>query len=119
VRSVSIVASKANDRRVFRHVSGEDDRNPRYNIAPTQLPVIETLYKTSVPEQMTRAEYYQPHIEPKFHQGKWFLVVTETHAWYDGEEKDAKLQVTTLDPQATEGFANLEEVWRRYNEQSI
>jgi hypothetical protein len=43
--------------------------------------------------------------------------VTETHAWYDGEEKDAKLRVTTLDPQATEGLANLEEAWRRYNEQ--
>ena len=79
--------------------------------------MLETLYKTASPEELERAEYYQPHIEPKFHQGKWFFVVTEKHAWYDGTEKDAKLQVTTLDPEPTEGFTTIEEAKERYDQQ--
>lgn len=81
------------------------------------MPVIETLYKTNVPEQMKRAEYYQPRIESKFHHGKWFFVVTETHAWYDDEEKEVVQRVTTLNPQADEGFATIEEAWKRYEQQ--
>ncbi len=81
------------------------------------MPVIETLYKTNAPELLERAEYYQPRIESKFLQGKWFFVVAETHAWYNDQEKDVKLQVTTLNPQADEGFATIEEDWKRYDEQ--
>jgi hypothetical protein len=34
------------------------------------MPVIETLYKTNAPEQLARAEYYQPRIEPKSRREK-------------------------------------------------
>jgi len=81
------------------------------------MPVIETLYKTNAPEQLERAEYYQPHINSKFHHGKWFFVVTETHAWYDDQKKEVFNKVTTLDPQPEEGFATIEEAWKRYDEQ--
>jgi putative SOS response-associated peptidase YedK len=41
LRSLSIVASKADDQEYFASISGEDDWTPRYNIAPTQpVPVI-------------------------------------------------------------------------------
>jgi hypothetical protein len=81
------------------------------------MPVLETLYKTNAPEQLERAEYYQPRVETKFHHGGWFFVVTETHAWYDDQKKEVVLQVTTLDPGADEGFATIEEAWKRYNQQ--
>jgi len=81
------------------------------------MPVIETLYKTDAPQELDRAEYDQPRIESKFHQGKWRFVVTETHAWYDDQKKEVFNKVTTLDPQPDEGFATIAEAWKRYDEQ--
>ena len=81
------------------------------------MPLIETLYKTSAPEQLERAEYYQPRVEQKFHGGKWRYTVTETHAWYDDLKKEVVHKVTTLNPEAAEGFATIEEAWKRYEEQ--
>jgi hypothetical protein len=81
------------------------------------MPVIETLYKTNVPEQMKRAEYYQTHIDAKFHGGKWVFVVTEKHGWYNDQGKEVIDPRTTLDPGGDEGFATIEEAWRRYDQQ--
>jgi hypothetical protein len=81
------------------------------------MPMIETLHRTNVPEEMMRAEYYQPRMEMKFHQEKWVFVVSETHGWYDGQQKEAVQKITTLNPEATEGFATIGEAWERYREQ--
>ncbi len=102
--SVSLVASWA----TILALGGRMKRN---------IPVLETLYRTNAPEELERAEYYQPHIESKFHDGKWFFVVTETHAWYDDKEKKVVNHVTTLNPDATEGYAKIEEAWKSYDEQ--
>jgi hypothetical protein len=79
----------------------------------------ETLYRTNVPEQMTQAEYYQPRMEMKFHQGKWVFIVSETHGWYDGQKKEVVEEVTTLNPEATEWFSTIEEAWRWYGAQVL
>jgi hypothetical protein len=81
------------------------------------MPLIETLYKTDEPQQLERSEYYQPRIEQRFRDGKWSFLVTETHAWYDDRKKEVVLRVSTLNPQADEGFATIEEASRRYDEQ--
>jgi hypothetical protein len=81
------------------------------------MPLIETRYKTNAPEELERAEYYQPRVEQKFHAGKWRYTVTETHAWYDDAKKEVVHKVTTLNPEAAEGFATIKEAWKRYEEQ--
>jgi hypothetical protein len=81
------------------------------------MPILETLYKTKLPEETRRAEYYQLELEARFCHGKHRLALIERHGWFDGVEKDAKLQVTTLNPDASEGFENDEDASRRYNQQ--
>ena len=78
---------------------------------------METLYKTNAPEQLDRAEYYQPRIEQKFYDGKWRFIVTEKHGWYDDGEGKVVHHMITLDPSGSEGFDSIEEAWRRYQQQ--
>jgi hypothetical protein len=86
------------------------------------MPLIETLYKTNVPGELPQAEYYQPRLEPRAgYDRKPCFVVTEKHGWYDASQTDTKfarkIQVTTLNPQSSEGFATIEEAFRRYDQQ--
>ncbi|SRR5713101_10202766 len=80
------------------------------------MPVIETLYKTNAPEQLERAEYFQPRIEQKYRSGRCVFVVTEKHGWYDDQGKEVIDPRSTLDPRADEGFDSLEEAQSRYDE---
>ncbi len=72
------------------------------------MPVMETLYKTNAPEELERAEYYQPRIEQKVLCGKWAFFVTEKHAWYDDRGKQVFAPGFTLDPKEEEGYPSLE-----------
>jgi len=81
------------------------------------MPVMETLYKTNAPEELERAEYYQPRIEQKVLCGKWVFFVTEKHAWYDDRGKQVLAPGFTLDPKEEEGYPSLEAAKARYDQQ--
>lgn len=75
----------------------------------------ETLYKTDVPQQLSRAEFYQPQLAPETVNGKTLYFVREKHGWWDDASKKLVLHTTTLDPE--EGFATLEDAEARYEQQ--
>lgn len=77
----------------------------------------ETLYKTKDPEQLERAEYYQPKIEMRFEGGKWVSLVSEKHGWYDAFAKKPVHHISTLSPE--EGEPDHNAALERYKRQVL
>lgn len=79
--------------------------------------MFETLYKTNVPEELERAEYYHPMLDVQTVGSSCRYFVRETHGWFSDPEKKNFHHVSTLNPTAEEGFDSYEEAKRKYDEQ--
>jgi hypothetical protein len=77
--------------------------------------LFETLYKTNAPQEIERAEYYQPHLDAQLVHGKTVYFVREKHGWYDDRMKRVFHSTATLDPE--EGFPAYEKAEARYKKQ--
>lgn len=74
-----------------------------------------TLYRTDVPQQLSRAEYYQPHLDVEQIGQQVLYFVREKHAWYDDGEKKVVHLTTTLSPE--EGVSSYTDAKFRFDQQ--
>lgn len=79
------------------------------------MSTFETLYKTDNPEELDRAEYYQPRIDVEDVDGKPRYFVREKHGWFDPAAREAVHVVTTLNPE--EGFEKYDDADAMYRQQ--
>jgi hypothetical protein len=79
--------------------------------------LFETLYTTKVPEELERAEYYQPQLEMQLVGGTWSFFVRERHGWFDDTTKKRANYVSKLDLNREERFSSYEKAKQRYDEQ--
>lgn len=77
--------------------------------------MFETLYKTNRPEELERAEYYQPRIDVERVSGRTVYFGSERHGWYSEAEKRAIHHTATFSPE--EGFGTFEEAAKWYDQQ--
>lgn len=84
----------------------------------------ETLYrvdprgKTFVaddPKSISEMEYFQPHFDLEFHEGKQVFFVREKHGYFDDQQKRRVNPTDTLEPE--EGFATEAEARKKYEQQ--
>ena len=61
--------------------------------------MLETLYQTDVPQELDRAEWYQPHIDLRQVDGKTVFFVMEKHRWYSEGDKQPYHVVVTFQPE--------------------
>ncbi len=76
----------------------------------------QTLYATNDPDEIPRAEYYEPQLEMQFIGDAWRYFVREKHGWFDTVIKEHVHIVSTLNPKPNEGFSSYEEARQKYDE---
>jgi NADH:ubiquinone oxidoreductase subunit E len=80
--------------------------------------MLETLYKTRNPEELTpeKAEYYELILDQnQAGNGLMIYFVREMHGWWSEEDMKAIHHLTTLSPE--EGYRSWQEAYERYKQQ--